>query len=212
MAYDINYLWEEKVSNRSINDMVYKIARGDKDLYQEGLLGIRAGLLKNPDASDDQLIRRARWEMSHCKHKGVSLDTGTNGEYQKTLADGTKKTYSRESIPIYIDAVMEEFNLEFPDTSYPPDILAIDKVCAEKFYKSLNNKEKHFVKICVEVLSNHFYKSDARRKLRISRNEYEKIKQSTYQKFIKAFGIDEDVNIIEQNAANNLDEKVLMQK
>jgi hypothetical protein len=202
MAYDLNYLWEEKVSNRSITDMVYKIARGDKDLYQEGLLGIRAGLITNPDASDDQLIRRARWEMSHYKHRGTSLDTGTNGQYRKTMPDGTMKTFTREAIPIYIDAVMDEFNLEFPDTSYPPDILAMDKISAEKFYKSLNNKEKHFVKVCVEVLTNHFYKSDARRKLRISRNEYEKIKQSTYQKFIRAFGTDEEIQTLEQSVMN----------
>jgi len=221
MAYDINYLWEEKISNRSITDMVYKIARGDKDLYQEGLLGIRAGLITNPYATDDQLIRRARWEMSHYKHRGVSLDTGTNGQYSKTLADGTKRTYTRENIPIYIDAVMEEFNLEFPDTSYPPDILAMDKISAEKFYKSLNNKEKHFVKICIEVLCNHFYDSDARRRLKISRNEYNRIRQSTYRKFIKAFGTDEEIDAIEQNqvnnateqnTANNLDEMVLMEK
>ena len=28
MAVDVNRLWEEKISNRAITDMVYKIARG----------------------------------------------------------------------------------------------------------------------------------------------------------------------------------------
>ncbi len=197
MALDINYLWEEKVSNRSITDMVYKIAHGDKDLYQEGLLGIRAGLTKNPDFTDDQLIREARWAMSHYRNRGVSIDNGSRQEYTRKLSDGTVKTYRKEIIPISIDAVMEEFRLEFPDYSNPPDILAMDRISAEKFYKSLNNKEKHFVKVCIEVLCNHFYSTDARRRLNISRNQYEKIKQSTYQKFIKAFGTDDDIQTLE---------------
>ena len=204
MALDINYLWEEKVNNRTITDMVYKIAHGDKDLYQEGLLGIRAGLITNPDAPDDQLIRRARWEMSHYKNRGVSIDNGSRWEYTRKISTGEIRHWKKETIPIYIDAVMDEFNLEFPDTSYPPDILAIDKVCAEKFYKSLNNKEKQFVKVCIEVLCNHFYNSDARGKLKISMNEYNRIKQSTYEKFIKAFGTDDDIQTLEQNIMNNL--------
>jgi hypothetical protein len=193
MAIDIDKLWEEKISNRAITDMVYKISRGDKDLYQEGLLGVRYGLSRNPYFTDDQLIREARWAMLKYRKRGVSLDNGPNGQYRKTMPDGTMKTFTRGAIPIYIDAVMDEFDLEFPDISYPPDILAIDRICAERFYRSLNNQEKHFVKICIEVLSNHFYKSDARRKLKISRNEYNRIKRTTYCKFIEAFGIEDEV-------------------
>ena len=188
MAIDINRLWDEKT--KRLSNRVRGLARGNDDLYQEGVLGIREGLIKNPHAPDDQLVRAASWAMSHYKNRGCSIDNGPRWEYTRKLSDGTIKKYKKEIIPIYIDAVMDEFDLEFPDISYPPDILAIDKVCAEKFYKSLNNKERHFVKICVEVLSNHFYKSDARRKLKISRNEYKRIKLSTYQKFINAFGIE----------------------
>lgn len=126
--------------------------------------------------------------MSHYKHRGTSLDTGTNGEYRKTMPDGTMKTFTREAIPIYIDAVMEEFNLEFPDTSYPPDILAMDKIAAEKFYKSLSNPERHFVKICIEVLGNYFYNDHARKKLGLGRKTYYRRKQAVYKKFIRCFG------------------------
>jgi hypothetical protein len=84
--------------------------------------------------------------------------------------------------------------------------LAIDRVCAEKFYKSLNNKERHFVKICIEVLCNHFYNSDARSKLKISRNEYGRLKRATYEKFIKAFGTDEDADVIDQQAMMGVNE------
>ncbi len=196
MAIDINKLWDMKINNRTITDMIYKIAHGNDDLYQEGIIGVREGLLRNPYAPDDHLIRHARWAMSHYRNRGVSFDNGPKWEYTRKLSNGEIRHYKRETIPIYIDAVMEEFNLEFPDISYPPDILAIDRVCAEKFYKSLNNQEKHFVKICIEVLSNHFYKSDARRKLKISRNEYLRIKQSTYSKFIEAFGMEEEITAL----------------
>lgn len=202
----------EKVNNRTITDMVYKIARGDKDLYQEGLLGVRDALIKNPDAPDDHLIRHARWAMSHYKNRGCSIDNGPRWEYTRKLSDGTIKKYKKEIIPVYIDAVMDEFDLEFPDSSYSPDILAMDRVSAERFYKSLDKKEAKFIDACVKTMSNYFYNSDARRKLKISRNEYNRIKRTVYEKFIKAFGTDEEINAIEQNTANNLDEKVLMKK
>ena len=193
MAVNINQLWEEKISNRAITDMVYKIARGDKDLYQEGLLGIRYGLSRNPRFTDDQLIREARWYMGKFKKRGVSLDNGPNGQYRKTMPDGTMKTYIRRSIPVYIDAVMDEFDLEFPDYSYPPDILAMDRICAERFYESLNRKETRFINACVKTMTNCFYNSRARRMLRMSENEYKRIKQSVHEKFIQAFGIDSEI-------------------
>jgi hypothetical protein len=193
MAIDINRLWDEKIGNRTITDMIYKIAHGNDDLYQEGIIGIREALLKNPHAPDDYLIRAASWAMSHYRNRGCSFDNGPKWLYSKRSADGTIKKYRKDTIAIYIDAVMEEFDLEFPDTSYPPDLLAIDRICAERFYKSLNNQEKHFVRICLEVLSNHFYNSDARRKLKISRNAYNRIKRSAYCKFIEAFGMEEEV-------------------
>ena len=185
-----------------LSNRIRGLARGDDDLYQEGLLGVRDGLLRNPSFTDDQLVREASWAMSHYRNRGVSIDNGSRWEYTRKLSDGTVKTYKKEIIPIYLDALMEEFNLEFPDASYPPDVLAIDKVCAEKFYKSLNNKEKHFVKVCIEVLCNHFYKSEARRKLKISHKQYSMIKQSTYEKFIRAFGTDDDIQTLEQNIQN----------
>jgi hypothetical protein len=193
MAIDINRLWEEKISNRTITDMVYKIARGDKDLYQEGLIGIRDALMSNPNAPDDYLIRRARWSMSHYRNKGCSIDNGSKWLYTKRMADGTTKKYRKNTLPIYIDAIMEEFDLEFPDISYPPDILAIDRICAERFYNSLDRKEAKLINACIETMSNYFYNSYARRKLKISRNEYNRIKRSAYDKFIQAFGMEDEI-------------------
>jgi hypothetical protein len=77
MAVDINRLWDEKISNRAITDMVYNIARGNRDFYQEGLLGIRYGLSRNPDFTDNELIQEAKWYMLKSR-RGISLDNGLN--------------------------------------------------------------------------------------------------------------------------------------
>jgi len=191
MAININQLWSEKTER--LSNRIRGLARGNDDLYQEGLLGVRDGLLRNPYATDDQLVREASWAMSHYRNRGVSIDNGPRWEYTRTLADGTIKKYKKEIIPVYIDAVMEEFDLEFPDISYPPDILAMDRVCAERFYSSLDRKESKFIDACIKTMSNYFYNSYARRKLKISKNEYKRIKHSTYQKFIQAFGTDDDI-------------------
>jgi hypothetical protein len=189
MAIDISKLWEEKISNRAITDMVYKIAMGDEDLYQEGMIGIRDGLIRDPHATDSYLLQSAKFAMGNYKNKGKSLDNGTKKPTTKRLKGGVVKTYSKVTFPIYIDAVMKEFGLEFPDYSYPPDILAIDKICAETFYNSLDKKEAKFI-ACIKTMGNYFYNPMARRRLKISKYEYYKRKRSTYQKFIQAFEIE----------------------
>ena len=194
MALDINYLWNEKAER--LSNRIRGLARGDDDLYQEGILGIREGLLRNPYAPDDYLVRAASWAMNHYKNRGCSIDNGAKWLYTKRLPDGTINKYRKDAIPIYIDKLMSEFDLEFPDSSYPPDTLAIDKVCAESFYRSLDRKEAKFIDTCVETMSNYFYNSNARRKLKISKNEYYRIKHSTYDKFVKAFGTDEEISML----------------
>ena len=71
--------------------------------------------------------------------------------------------------------------------------MAIDRICAERFYNSLDSKEAKFIEACMETMSSYFYNSRARRKLKVSRNEYNRIKRSTYSKFIEAFGMEDEV-------------------
>ena len=189
MAININQLWNEKI--KKLEGRIRGIARGDDDLYQEGLLGVRDGLLRDPYATDAYLIQAAKYAMSNYRHRGCSIDNGANRQYTRTLADGTIKIYKKDMRPIYIDKLMEDFELEFPDYSYPPDILAIDKVCAGSFYKSLDKKEARFIDACIETRSNYFYNTEARMKLKISKNEYYRRKRSAYRKFIQAFGAPE---------------------
>jgi hypothetical protein len=186
MAINIDQLWDEKT--KKLSGKVWNIARGDEDLYQEGMIGIHDGLVRDPHATDSYLLQSAKFAMGNYKNKGKSLDNGTKKPTTKKLKDGSVKTYSKVTFPIYIDAVMKEFGLEFPDYSYPPDILAIDKICAETFYNSLDKKEAKFI-ACIKTMGNYFYNPSARRTLKISKNEYYRRRQSAYQKFIEAFEI-----------------------
>lgn len=191
MALNINQLWQ--VKTEKLSDKLMDIVRGDKDLYQEGIIGIREGLMRNPHATDAYLISAAKWAISHYKNRGVSMDNGTKCQYTKKLADGTIKQYRKDTMPIYIDALLDEFDMVFPEYSYSPDIRAIDRVCAEKFYTSLDENEAIFIEACIKTMDNYFYGSRVKRRLHIGCKRYNDIKQSVYQKFIHAFGTDDEI-------------------
>ena len=191
---NINELWMEKIGELSTR--IRRIARGDDDLYQEGLLGLREALLKDPNASDAYIIRAVRWTISHYTNRGVSVDNGSRRTHTRTLADGTVKEYRKSMIPIYIDNCISNFDLAFPDSSYPPDILALDRICAMKFYSFLNQDEAELVNACIQTYS--YCGSEAREKLGIGRVKYRRIKRGAHIKFIRAFGTDEDIQVLDE--------------
>jgi len=194
MALDIHYLWNEKA--KRLSGRIKGIARGDEDLYQEGLLGIRDGLLKDPYGTDSFLLESAKFAMLNYKNRGKSVDNGSRYPVTKTLLDGTVKTYRKDMALIYIDKLISDFQLEFPDSSYLPDILAIDKICAEKFYKSLDKKEAEFIDACMLTRNGDFSDRKTMQKMGIRYAEYHRIKSAAYEKFIRAFGTDEQVDIL----------------
>ena len=196
MAIDINTLWGEKTETLSVK--VKAIARGDDDFYQQGILGIREGLLRDSGATDSYLLQAARYSMTNYKNKGKSVDNGSKSTYTRKLLDGTVKSYKKDMTPIYIDRLVSDFRIEFPDSSYLPDVLAIDKICAEKFYKSLDKKEAEFIDACMLTRNGDFSDRKTMLKLGISTPEYHRIKSSAYQKFIRAFGTDEQVERLDQ--------------
>jgi len=171
---DINELWNEKI--QKLSGKVRAIARGDEDLYQEGIIGIREGILRDPDATDSYLLQAAKFAMTNYKNRGKSVDNGSRHPTTRKLLDGTVKTYKKDMIPIY------DYELGY---SHPPDILAIDRICAEKFYHALNEDEALLVAACIHALGG---RNSGRRR----------IKQSVYEKFIRAFGTDEEVSALEE--------------
>lgn len=199
VAADIDRLWAEKIQRFSTK--IRQIVRGDDDLYQEGILGLREGLLRNPYGTDSYFITAIKWAISHYRNRGVSIDNGAKWEYKKRLVDGTIKKYRKDMLPVYIDKLVSEFELSFPDYSYAPDILALDKICAQKFYKLLNKNEAEFVDACIETMGRYFYNSEARRELDISRVQYNRLKRSVYEKFLRTFGTDEDIERLDEQLA-----------
>ena len=198
MVLDINQLWNEKVEELSTR--VKAIARGDEDFYQQGMLGIREGLLRDSGATDSYLLQAARYSMTNYKNKGRSLDNGSKSTYTRKLLDGTVKSYKKSMVPIYIDKLVSDFRIEFPDSSYLPDVLAIDKICAEKFYGSLDEKEAEFIDACMLTRNGDFSDRKTMQKLGISQAEYCRIKRSAYGKFVRAFGTDRQVETLDQRA------------
>ena len=192
-----NELWMEKAE--AFSTKIRQIVRGDDDLYQEGLLGLREALLKDPNATNSYLIRAAKWRISRYMNRGVSIDNGSRRTYTRTLANGVIKEYRKCMTPIYIDALMGDFELTFPDYSYSPDILAIDRICAMKFYSLLNQKEAELIDACIQTYSRR--ESKIRESLGVERNTYRKIKRDAYIKFIRAFGSDEDIQILDEQLA-----------
>lgn len=175
----MNELWEDKAKKLSIR--VKRIARGDDDCYQQGMLGIRDGLLKDPCGTDSFLLESAKFAMLNYKNKGKSVDNGSKYPTKAKLLDGTMKTYRKNITIVYAD------KMDLPDTSYMPDILTMDKVCADNFYRSLTQKETEFIKAYSTNRKGDFSDRKTRAKLGISISEYNRIKDVLYQKFIKAF-------------------------
>ncbi|MFC1716113.1 hypothetical protein ACFL6S_20750 [Candidatus Poribacteria bacterium] len=188
---DIADLWTEKIEQ--LSDMVMRIARGDEDYFQVGILGLREGLLRDPYANDSYLLQAARFAMNNFRNKGRSIDNGSRHSTTKKLLDGTVKTYRKDMVPVYIDKLVSEFGLEFPDHSYTPDILAIDRICAEQFYGSLDEEEAEFIDACMLNRNGDFSERKTMQKLGIGTAEYHKVKEDAYHKFIRAFGTDEDL-------------------
>jgi len=202
MALDINKLWTEKTE--TLSNKVKAISRGDEDFYQEGILGIRDGLLRDPAATDSYLLQAAKFAMNNYRNRGKSVDNGSKHGVTKKLLDGTVKTYRKSMVPIYIDKLVSEFKLEFPDHSYPPDILALDKVCAEKFYGLLDGDEAELVDACIQTLDSRNCNSRARKELGMGSVEYNTTKQSVYEKFIRSFGTDEQAETLDERGRSGV--------
>lgn len=198
MAIDINTLWAEKA--KTLSGKVKAIARGDEDFYQQGMLGIRDGLLRDQHATDSYLLQAARYSMTNYKNKGKSVDNGSKHPTTAKLLDGTVKIYRKEMTPIYIDEFVSNFRLEFPDSSYLPDVLAIDRICAENFYISLDEKEAEFIDACATTRNGDFSDRKTMLKMGLGYAEYNRIKISAYQKFVRAFGLDGQVERLTSSA------------
>ena len=178
---DIEKAWTEKVEKLSVK--IKAIARGNEDFYQEGVLGIRAGLLRDPYATDSYLLQASRFAMGNYKNRGKSIDNGSKHSVVKKLSDGTIKTYKKDMTPVHVDMLDSELRLRFPDNSCAPDVLAFDRISAEEFYNSLDEDEARRVDACIRVLDSNPHNAKA---------ILGKARDAVYEKFARAFGIAEE--------------------
>ena len=194
---DINKLWTAKIGQFSRK--IRQIVRGDDDAYQEGILGLREGLLRNPNGTDSYLLSAIKWRISHYRNSGKSIDNGPRWTYRKTLVDGTIKEYGRDVTLVYIDEPDSDF--DYPDYGCPPDTLAVDRICSRNFHSLLDSREAMLVDACIQTYGRYFYDSKAMRMLGMGRVTYNRIKHSAHAKFIRAYGDDEEIQILDHQLA-----------
>jgi len=195
---DIDKLWNTKIMQFSAK--IRQIVRSDDDAYQEAVLGLREGLMRNPNGTYSYFLSAIKWRISHYRNSGKSIDNGPRWTYRRKLADGTIKEYRKNTIPVNVD------DLELPDYSCPPDMLAVDRICSKNFHDMLNQDEAVVIDACIQTYGRYFYDSKARRMLGMGRVTYGRIKHSAHAKFIRAFGTDEEVEILDHQLAMELHE------
>jgi len=62
------------------------------------------------------------------RNRSVSIDNGPKWEYTKRLVDGTLSKYRKDTLPIYIDKLASDFELEFLEYDCAPDIGSIENM------------------------------------------------------------------------------------
>ena len=188
----IDQVWEQKI--QQFSGLIKGMAKGNDDYFQEGILGLRRAAERKPDAPDGYFVAFAKFAMAHYRDKGKSVDNGITRPQKNKLKSGEVKTYQKDMLAIFLDDPEE--GLELPAYTFPPDLLAIDRVCADKFYGSLNDEEAEFMETCIEVYFTDgiFRNLHAMRKLKISEHKFNRIKRDVKKKFIRAFGTDKQVD------------------
>ena len=170
---DIQQLQETfKNKLRTIKSFIHYRAGKNDDLYQEGMLAVWIGLLKEPDATDGFLRTRIKWRIRDVAISGSSVD---------------KPHTTRENIELiksnYPD-IDDNLCLEYVVNRYQPlDEQVIDKVDTEKFLNSLDYNEHQIVQYKLEGMCD----SDVIRELHMSYERYYDIKRGLRPKIAEHF-------------------------
>ncbi len=80
---------------------------------------------------------------------------------------------------------LENLELEY---CQPPDELALDRVCASRFYDGLTRDEADFVDASIHCLEGRNSEFRTMRELGVDRPRCDDLRRSTYQKFLSIFG------------------------
>lgn len=149
----------------------FKTGRNE-DLYQEALISLWIGLLKDPEATNSFLRVGIRWRLRDVKETSPSVDKPYIKRKNITITDFD--TSSSE------DAICFEY---LTNRYQPLDDLVIDKVDTEKFLNWLNHTEYKIVLYKLERMSD----VDVVRELRMSRKRYYRTKRRIRSKIKEHF-------------------------
>jgi DNA-directed RNA polymerase specialized sigma24 family protein len=144
----------------------------NEDLRQESFLSTWTGLLKDTDATDGFLRTRIKWRVHEVYKNSASINTLYREREDITL------------FPVDSPDTQDEICFEYlTNNPQPLDDQVIAKVDTERFLKSLDANERKIVRYRLEGMTH----PDVIRKLRVSRERYNKIKLGLRPKIIAHF-------------------------
>jgi len=156
-----------------LKSFTHYMAGKNDDLYQEGLIAIWTGLLKEPNATDGYLRTRIKWRIRDVAVSGSSVDKPHSTRKDIELI--------QSNYPVDID---ENLSLEYVVNRFQPlDDQVIDKVDTERFLNSLDADEEDLVQYKLEGMRD----SEVVRELHMSYDRYYDIKHGLRRKITEHF-------------------------
>ena len=132
-CYEVNVLYNQRI--KGVRPYIFKLAKGDDDLIQEGYIGVYNAIKKKPDLKPSYLKAQAQWNMINSIKKGRSVDNGF---------------WKRETLKIIHTDQIENYDLSaniLKDIDRKPvDEQVIEKITFETFIGSLTGIEERIVR------------------------------------------------------------------
>ena len=133
--------WMEKLEHT-----IRWYARRDEDLTQVGIISLRRTLCEDIDAPPNHLLHRAKMAIWMAYSYGKSVDSVKSDQINARCRDGGIALVYTDSFDHPYDNPLLADHL-----SYPPDVLAIDKVAYEQFRESLTEGEAKLLDLMIET-------------------------------------------------------------
>jgi len=166
-------------------------AWGDEDLTQVGIINLRKTLCEDIDAPPNHLLHRAKLAIWMAASYGRSVDSPKTDKVNERCRKGgitlihTDGFYRPYDNPLVADRF-----------SYPPDVLAIDKVAYEDFRASLTDEEAVLLDLMIEAQNDGKkgtgrYKKEFIEMTGSTYSNYEAVTMSLKQQFYHHYGTEE---------------------
>ena len=135
--------FDAKVEQKINKMMPYlvKTANGDEDLVQEGAIGIFQSMQKDPNASDEYIKTKAKWNIqSVARGVGKSVDIPKKAYKRKTPIAIVHYDISKNADTIFTQAILPNRK------RLPLDEYVINKIDFERFIATLYSTEADYIR------------------------------------------------------------------